>query len=268
MTRDGLGQTALITGASAGIGAAFAVALAVRGYDLLLTARRTDRLEALAVSLREAHGVAVDVQALDLAESDAPARLVEWVGGRRVDLLVNNAGYGVAGRYTDADWTTHARFLQVMVTAVCEVTHRVLPGMLARGYGRIIHVASLAGQVPAPAGHTLYAASKAFLIRAAEALHAEYASRGIHCTAVCPGFTYTEFHDVLGTRDRVSRLPRWVWQSAPDVVEEGYAAVMRGTPVHITGRVNRLMAWLARVVPPATARRMVAGAGSRFRRTH
>jgi len=268
MTRDGLGHTALITGASAGIGAAFAAALAARGYDLLLTARRADRLEALAVSLREAHGVAVDVHALDLAEPDAPVRLVEWVGVRRVDLLVNNAGYGVAGRYADADWMTHARFLQVMVTAVCEVTHRLLPGMLARGYGRIIHVASLAGHVPAPAGHTLYAASKAFLIRAAEALHAEYASRGIHCTAVCPGFTYTEFHDVLGTRDRVSRLPQWVWQSAPAVVEEGYSAVMRGTPVQITGRVNRLMAWLVRVVPPATARRMVAGTGSRFRRTH
>jgi short-subunit dehydrogenase len=114
----------------------------------------------------------------------------------------------------------------------------------------------------------LYAASKAFLVRAAEALHAEYASRGIHCTAVCPGFTYTEFHDVLGTRDRVNQLPRWVWQSAPEVVEEGYAAVMRGTPVHITGQVNRLIAWLARVVSPRTARRMVASTGSRFRRTH
>jgi short-subunit dehydrogenase len=267
MTRDGLGQTALVTGASAGIGAAFAVALAARGYGLLLTARRADRLEALAGALRQAHGVSVDVCPLDLAEPDAPARLVDWVGGRRVDVLVNNAGYGVPGRYGDADWPTHARFLQVMVTAVCEVTHRLLPDMLARGYGRIIHVASLAGHVPAPAGHTLYAASKAFLIRAAEALHAEYAPRGIHCTAVCPGFTYTEFHDVLGTRDRVNRLPRWVWQSAPEVVEEGYAAVMRGTPVHITGRGNRLMAWLTRVVSPATARRMVAATGDRFRRT-
>lgn len=268
MTRDGLGRTALITGASAGIGAAFASALAARGYSLLLTARRADRLEALAASLREAHGVTVDVYAVDLADPEAPARLEAWVGARDVDLLVNNAGYGVPGRYADSDWQTHARFLQVMVTSVCEVTHRILPGMLARGYGRIIHVASLAGHVPAPAGHTLYAASKAFLVRAAEALHAEYASRGIHCTAVCPGFTYTEFHDVLGTRDRVNQLPRWVWQSAPEVVEEGYAAVMRGTPVHITGQVNRLIAWLARVVSPRTARRMVASTGSRFRRTH
>ena len=268
MTRDGLGRTALITGASAGIGAAFASTLAARGYGLLLTARRADRLEALATALREAHGVTVDVHALDLADPEAPARLDAWVGARGVDLLVNNAGYGVPGRYADSDWQTHARFLQVMVTSVCEVTHRMLPGMLARGYGRIIHVASLAGHVPAPAGHTLYAASKAFLIRAAEALHAEYASRGIHCTAVCPGFTYTEFHDVLGTRDRVNQLPRWVWQSAPEVVEEGYAAVMRGTPVHITGPVNRLIAWLARVVSPRTARRMVASTGSRFRRTH
>ena len=268
MTRDGLGHTALITGASAGIGAAFAAALAARGYGLLLTARRLDRLEALAAELRAAHGVTVDVHVLDLAEVEAPARLLDWVGDRRVDLLVNNAGYGVPGRYADADWATHARFLQVMVTAVCEVTHRVLPGMVARGYGRIIHIASLAGHVPAPAGHTLYAASKAFLIRAAEALHAEYASRGIHCTAVCPGFTYTEFHDVLGTRGQVSRLPGWAWQSATEVVEEGYAAVMRGAPVHIPGRINRLLAWLARVVPPATARRLVAATGSRFRRTH
>jgi uncharacterized protein len=268
MTREGSGRTALVTGASAGIGAAFARVLAERGYRVILTARRVDRLEAIATELRDRHGVEADTIGADLADPASPARLVgelEW-RGLHVDLLVNNAGYGVPGRFEQPSWAQHEAFVRVMVTAVCELTYRLLPGMVERQWGRIINVASLAGHLPAPAGHTLYAASKSFLIRFSEALAAERAADGVYTTAVCPGFTYSEFHDVTGTRARVSQMPAFLWMDAASVAEQGYAAVMRGTPVYIPGGANRTIAWLARVFPAGLVRRLVGTSGRRFRK--
>jgi len=268
MTREGAGRTALVTGASAGIGAAFARVLAARGFQLILTARRVDRLEAMASELREQHGVKVDCIPADLSEPSAPAAMVAELDrrGLHVDVLVNNAGYGLPGRFDRPAWTEHEAFLRVMVTAVCELTYRLLPGMVERRWGRIINVASLAGHLPAPAGHTLYAASKAFLIRFSEALAAERAQHGVLTTAVCPGFTLSEFHDVTGTRAQVSRMPKPLWMDAATVAEQGYAAVMRGQPVFIPGAVNRTIARLARVFPAGLVRRLVGASGSRFRR--
>jgi short-subunit dehydrogenase len=268
MTREGTGRTALVTGASAGIGAAFARVLADRGYRVVLLARRADRLEALAGELRGLHGVDAETIVADLADRTAPRRVVEELGrrGRHIDVLVNNAGYGVPGRFEQPAWETHEAFLQVMVTAVCELTYRLVPGMIARRWGRIVNLASLAGHVPAPAGHTLYAASKAFLIRFSEALAAEHAADGVHTTAVCPGFTYSEFHDVTGTRARVRRMPQFLWMDAARVAEQGYAAVMRGEPVYINGRVNRSIALAARLLPGGVTRLLVGRSGRRFRR--
>lgn len=268
LSSEGSGRTALVTGASAGIGQAFAELLAARGYGLVLTARRRDRLEALAATLREQHGVPVEVIDADLADPAAPAAIAEAVRARglRVDVLVNNAGYGVPGSYTKVAWADHERFLQVMVTAVCDLTHLLLPGMVERGWGRVINVASLAGLVPAPAGHTLYGASKAFLIRFSEALAAEHASRGVHVTALCPGFTYSEFHDVTGTRRQMRGLPTVMWMEAGAVAAEGYEAVMRGRAVHVSGRLNRALAWLVRVLPQGLVRRVTSRTGSRYRK--
>lgn len=268
MTRDGVGRTALVTGASAGIGAAFARTLASRGYRLVLTARRRDRLEDLAADLRRHHAAEADIVVDDLSDPAAPGRIVEALRqrGLTIDVLVNNAGYGVPGRFEKVPWDTHAAFLQVMVTAVCELSYRLLPGMIERRWGRIINLGSLAGHVPAPAGHTLYAASKAFLIRFSEALHAEHAADGVFTTAVCPGFTYSEFHDLTGTRAKVSQMPKVLWMDAATVAEQGYAAVMRGDPVYINGRVNRSLALLARVFPARMVRRAVSRSGRRFRR--
>lgn len=257
-----------MTGASAGIGRAFAELLAARGYDLVVTARRRDRLEAVAATLRQQHGVNVHVIVADLADPAAPAALVAEIAlhGLHVDVLINNAGYGVSGRLTALAWETHQAFLQVMVAAVCELSYRVLPGMAERRWGRIVNVASLAGLLPAPAGHTLYAASKAFLIRFSEALGAEYAVDGVHVTALCPGFTLSEFHDVTGTRAQVKRLPKWMWMDSPAVVEEGYRAVMRGDAVWVSGRANRTIAWLARAAPSRVVRLVVARSGGRYRK--
>jgi short-subunit dehydrogenase len=269
MDREGTGRTALVTGASAGIGAAFAGVLAGRGYRLVITARRADRLAVVAEELRGTHGIDVVIVPEDLSDPAAPARLVAGLEDRglNIDVLVNNAGYGVPGRFDRAAWEIHAAFLQVMVTAVCELTYRLLPGMIERRWGRIINVASLAGHVPSAAGHTLYAASKAFLIRFSEAVSAERSDDGIFTTALCPGFTQSEFHDVTGTRARVSQMPRFLWMDAATVAEQGYAAVMRGDPVYINGRVNRAIALAGRLLPAGTMRHLMRRTGERYRRT-
>ncbi len=259
-------RTALITGASSGIGESFAEVFAAEGFDLVITARRDDRLRALADRLARQHGRQVHVVPADLARRDAAQVLHDAVASRGivVDALVNNAGYGVPGAYLASPWTRHDEFLQVMVTAVAELTYRFLPGMVERGYGRIINVASLAGLTPPPAGHTLYAASKAFLIKFSEALSHEVIARGVHVTAVCPGFTLSEFHDVTGTRDKMNRLPRWIWLDAPTVARQGFDAVSRGTPVYVNGGVNRTIATLVRVMPES----LVRGIGRRLGRAY
>ena len=244
-------RTVLVTGASAGIGEAFAEVFAAEGFDVVITARREERLRALAARLQQKYGVRVDVIVEDLEDPAAPARLCDRVAslGRPIDALVNNAGYGVPGVYTAMSWERHAEFLQIMVVAVSELTHRLLPPMIDRGYGRIVNVASLAGLVPAPAGHTLYAAAKAYLIKFSEALSKEVRGHGVHVTAVCPGFTHTEFHDVLGTRQMMNSLPEFMWMDADAVAREGFTAVMEGRPIHVTGSVNRTIATLVRFLP-------------------
>jgi short-subunit dehydrogenase len=267
--RDGPGKTALVTGASSGIGKAFAELLAEKGYTLVITARRRDRLDALAETLRQRHAIEVHTIAADLAEADASARIVAELQHRGIliDFLVNNAGYGVPGSYVNVPWPDHSRFMQVMVTAVLDLTYRLLPSMLARGWGRVINIASVAGMVPAPAGHTLYGASKAFLIRFSEALHSENGRNGVNVTAVCPGFTYSEFHDVTGTRDKMNKVPGMLWLTADDVAREGYEAVMRGDPVVVNGRIYRLLVWLNGALPRPLARWVSGTAGRRYRKT-
>lgn len=262
-------RTALITGASAGIGAAFAHVFARHGFDLVLTARRLDRLEALAEQIRAGQNVTVRVVREDLADPAAPGRLRDGLvnAGVTIDALVNNAGYGVAGRYLASPWERHAAFLQVMVTAVAELTHHFVGPMVERRYGRIINVASLAGLVPATPGHTLYAPAKALLIKFSQALALEVRDHDVHVTALCPGFTFTEFHDVLGTRDIVRQLPRWMWMDADAVALQGFDAVMAGRPVCVTGRVNRTIAFLTRHLPDGVLHRIVQRQGRKYRRT-
>ncbi len=267
-SREGHGRTALVTGASAGIGKAFAELLAEHGFTLVLTARRADRLEALAGALRATHGVAVHVLPADLADPAAPAALCAEIHTRalQIDVLVNNAGYGVPGAYVRTDWRRQADFIQVLVTAVAELTHRLLPAMVAGGYGRVLNIASLAALVPAAPGHTLYAASKAFLVKFSEALAGEVREHGVHVTAVCPGFTYTEFHDVTGTRAQMQSMPRFMWLDARQVVEESYAAVMAGRTMVVTGRLNRALALGARHLPAALTRAAVARHAGSYRK--
>lgn len=260
-------QRALVTGASAGIGAEFARQLAASGHALVLTARRADRLAALAEELKTAHDVQVDCIAADLADPHTPAALCDELArrGLKIDVLINNAGYGVPGSLISQPWQVHADFIQVLMTAPVELAWHLLPGMRERGYGRIVNVASLAGHVPAPAGHTLYAASKAYLIKFSQALAFENRGRGVNVCALCPGFTYSEFHDVTGSRALVSQMPKWLWMQADRVVREGLAAVERGDSVYIPGRINRTIKGLIKLLPDSVGLRMAAREGRKFR---
>ncbi|HEU4665602.1 MAG TPA: SDR family oxidoreductase [Dokdonella sp.] len=258
---------ALVTGASAGIGAEFARQLAATGRGLVLTARRAERLEALAAELRERRAIDVVCVPADLADPRAPALLFEECTrrGLAIDVLVNNAGYGVTGSFLSRPWRTHADFIQVLMTAPVELCHLFLPAMRERGRGRIVNVASLAGLVPAPAGHTLYAASKAYLIKFSQALSLENRTYGVHVLASCPGFTYSEFHDVTGTREQMKGMPGWLWLDADEVVRDALAAVERGDSIRVHGRVNRAIKMLVKLLPDRLGERLVAGGGKNFR---
>jgi short-subunit dehydrogenase len=262
-------RLALVTGASAGIGAAFARILAGHGYDIALTARRTDRLQALADEIRLRAGVETLTVAADLADPEGPGQILDHLTahGRTVDLLVNNAGYGLPGAYAETSWRDQAAFIQVMMTAPCELAHRTLPGMLERGFGRIVNVASLAGLIPGAAGHTLYGASKSFLIKFSQSLHLETRDRGVHVSALCPGFTFSEFHDANGTRAMVdASTPAWAWMGADEVAAAGYEAVEANRPVCVPGAPNKAVAAFAKLIPDEWGLALLAGQSQRFRK--
>ncbi|KSB89465.1 dehydrogenase [Caulobacter vibrioides] len=262
-------RLALITGASAGIGAAFARIYASHGYDVALTARRLDRLEALAAEIRLRFGVEAYAFPADLADPAGVDAVLAAIAaeGRDVDALVNNAGYGLPGTYDQTSWTDQSAFLQVMLTSVCALTHKVLPGMVERRFGRIVNVASLAGLVPGAAGHTLYAATKGFLVKFSQSLHLENLANGVHVSALCPGFTLSEFHDVNGTRAQVSQsLPAWMWLGADEVAAAGYEAAEANRPVCVTGAPNKAIAVLAKLIPDEWALALIANQGGKFRK--
>jgi len=262
-------RTVLITGASAGIGAALARVYAAKGWDLVLTARREAPLQSLARELTTDHGVTVVVQTADLADPGASARLVAGLErmGLTLDGLVNNAGFSRTTGFLSTDPADHAAMLQVMLTAPVELTRLLLPGMVERGFGRVLNVASLAGLMPATGGDTLYGPIKSFLIKASAGLHLETAGTGVHVTALCPGYTLTEFHDVNGSREQVSSAyPAWMWQDAAHVAEVGYAAVEADSVRVVPGWRNTLLAAIPKLLPDALALRIIGGHAKRLKR--
>lgn len=269
MRASGNDVWALITGASAGIGAEFAKQLAANGYNIILTARRADRLEKLARELEQQHGIQTKTITADLASPYACHDIAKAVEDEqlKLEVLINNAGYGVPGKLTSVDWQEHQDFLQVMVNAVVELSYRLLPNLRQRTQSAIINVASLAGLVPGSAGHTLYGASKAFLIRFSESLLLENEEHGVQVQALCPGFTYSEFHDVVGIRDQVSKMPDYMWMDADEVVSESlqHAAQLGSLAVVVPGKVNRLIARLMRWLPQKVAMSMVRKRSQDFR---
>ena len=260
-------KTALITGASSGIGKAFAEVFAQNGFNLVLTARRESRLQALGNSLEQRHNTRCLVIPLDLADPATPEALFKQAAdhGVIIDALVNNAGYGVPGSFTDHPWKTHADFMQVLMTAVAHLCYLFLPGMIERGYGRIINVSSLNGIVPGSPFQTLYSGAKSFVVQLSQTLSMEVKHSGVNVTAVCPGLTYSEFHDVTGTREQIGNIARYRWMDAETVAGEGYDAVMKGEPLCINGRFNKLAYLLAKWLPHKKALDMVARTSEKMR---
>jgi len=244
---------ALITGASAGLGAEFCRQLAAKGYQLVLVARRADKLQAVADEVKSKHGTNSLIITSDLHQLDACEAIVKRLEdeGINIEYLVNNAGYGLPGSFHVPSWKKHADFIQIMITAVCELTWRLLPGMRERGKGYIVNVASVAALVPPSPGHTLYGASKSFLIKFSEVLALENADSGVKVTALCPGFTYTEFHDVNDTRSLVNELPSYLWLDAKDVVSETLETLSAENvkPTVVPGRQYKTLVWINRYLP-------------------
>jgi short-subunit dehydrogenase len=264
-----MSRTALVTGASAGIGAALARAYAANGWDLILTARRAAPLQALADELAAAYGVTATVISEDLSDPAAPERLISSIAARglMVDGLINNAGFSRVTGFLDTDLSAHRAMIQVMLTAPVELSRLVLPGMVERGFGRVLNVASLAGQMPATGGDTLYGPIKSFLIKASQGLYLETLGTGVHVTVLNPGYTLTEFHDVNGSRDQVSRAyPAWMWMDAARVARIGYEACEANRASVTPGVMNNVMAGLARFLPDGLALRMVANHAKRLDR--
>ena len=247
-------STALVTGASSGIGGEFARELAARGHGVTLVARRRDRLERLAGELSERHSVRTEVIVADLAEPQERDRLAAEIErrGLTVETLVNNAGFGIYVPFADSDRQRELRQVRVLVEAVVDLDARYVPGMVDRGRGAIVNVASTAGFQPLP-GNGTYAASKAFVLYHSESLHEEVRSHGVSVTAVCPGPVETEFLEVskpLFGR----RVPRFLWADATRVAEESLRAVEAGRRTVVPGgRAIRTAFAPNRVTPSAIA---------------
>jgi short-subunit dehydrogenase len=243
--------TALVTGATAGIGAEFARQLAARGTDLVLVARDEARLAELADQLTQRHRVRCEVLPADLSDREQVAVVEERLRDRDrpVDLLVNNAGFGVNQLFADGDLDAEQRMLDVLVTAVMRLTHAALPGMLARGTGGVINVSSVAGFI---AGGT-YSAAKSWATVFSESVDRQVAGTGVHVMALCPGFTHTEFHQ-RGGMD-VDHLPDWMWLDAPALVAAALRDFSRGRTVSVPGAQYKALSAIARYAPRPLVRR-------------
>jgi hypothetical protein len=241
----------LITGASAGLGAEFARQCSKRGDEVVLVARRRDRLEALAAELGRARVIVAD-----LAAPGAPHKLIEAVEaqGLTVRTLVNNAGFGLTGRFAELSLARQREMIDLNVAALAELTHLVLPAMRERAKGGILNVASTAAFQPGP-GFAVYFASKAFVLSFTEALHQELKGSGVHVTALCPGPTRTEFGQVAGVTS--AAFDKFA-ADAPSVVAAGLRGLARNKAVVIPGLTNKLSAQSTRLIPRAIMRRIVA----------
>jgi len=263
---SGLRRRALVTGASSGIGRAFAQRLASDDRDLVVVARNGEALEALAAELRERRGVDVEVRVADLTARDDLRGIEACVAAEPgFDLLVNNAGFGTAGPFAESDPEEEEREILLNAVALTRLTRAALPGMIARGGGSIINVSSMAGLAPNPYFAT-YGATKAFVNSFTEAIHEELRGTGVRVQSLCPGFTRTDFQ--RRAKAEVDWIPDFAWMEADAVVDASLDALERGQLVCVPGTSNRLVAGVTGALPRGWVRRAVAASmGSRFQRS-
>jgi uncharacterized protein len=255
-------KTALITGASVGLGREFARLFAKDGHDVALVARRRDKLDELAAELAQAHGITATVWPADLTDPAAPRALHDQIAGAgiEVEFLVNNAGFGSNGAFVELDAKRELDMIQVNVTALVQLTRLLLPAMVGRKSGRVLNIGSTAGFVPGPFMATYYA-SKAFVISFTEALAFELKGTGVTATVCCPGATATEFATVAGN-DKSSLFKSGV-AGAEAVARHGYQAMLAGRVVAIPGARNKMLIQSLRVSP----RSVIRGVAARLNRS-
>ena len=257
---EGRGRTALVTGASSGIGRALAELLAAKGYDVLPVARRRERLEQLATEASGRWGVAVEPVEADLSEPDAPGRILAVLSeqDRGIDLLVNNAGNSRVGLYGTVPWELHAERLQLMLTSAMGLTHGVLPGMVERRWGRVINMSSIAGLFTGFPTDVTYGAIKGMLERFSEGIDSEYRELGVRCTVSVPGPTRTEIFEQPGSSANVaaSGLFSKLEMTPEFVARRTYEASIAGKPMVVPGKHNAALAVALQYGPRPVRRRL------------
>ena len=258
---------ALITGASSGIGEAFARKAASMTCDIGITARRQDRLETLANDITAEFGVEVDVFPHDLSVANSAETLIETVrsSGRAVDILVNNAGFSIAQGFLGVDMVRHRAFLELTVNTPVGLAHGVLPHMVEQGWGRIINVSSITAFSSGGKGHTLYPAGKSFLLKMAQSLSAEFHEKGINVTAVMPGFVATEFQQANGMAEKMDGGPTKNFTQTPEeIVAEAWRRNDAGVELVVPGLAPKAMACLMQALPEPLTRAMTRKASEKY----
>ncbi|MDC0029627.1 SDR family NAD(P)-dependent oxidoreductase [Pseudomonadota bacterium] len=258
----------LITGGTAGIGIGIARELAKRGHNIVLTARREERLKEISASIKEEFNVDCNYIVADLAEASAPETIYNFCSENNyiVEILVNNAGYSINKKFHETGEDEEEKFLRVLGIAIVALTKKFIPSMLEQKHGKIMMVSSLASFAPPSSGWgALYGPVKTFVNRFGDAININYRSRGITATNVCPGFTVTEFHTASGMQDAMDKVPAFMKKDSETVAIGAVQAMMKGRNVWIPGALNKLLAFLCNILPTSIVIKMSSSlAGGRY----
>jgi hypothetical protein len=241
---------ALVTGATSGIGRAFVDLLANDGFNVVLLSRNVDLLRNTSKEVEGCYQVQTEIIPCDLGDECAPRAIIAELEKKKIvlDVLVNNAGFGDLQPFSQADWLLNKRQVNVMLSAVTELSYYAAQKMKENRQGWIINVASLAAFTPNMPG-SMYNAIKSFVVNFSEALDLELKPHNVHCTALCPGMTKTNFPKAMGAEAFFAKIPEWRWMTSGQVAKEGIAAVLEGKSIHIPGKVNRLLAKMFQIMP-------------------
>jgi len=242
-------KTALITGATSGIGKAFAQEFARRGYELIITGRRENIIKNVALDIEREHNVPVKVIIAELSKDEGIQKVIREIQScKSLVALVNNAGFGLNSVFVKESLENHLAMVNVHVMAAIRFTHEALPGMISKGEGIIINVSSVGAWLPGPT-LSIYGGTKAFLVIFSESIHMELRRKGIKVQALCPGFTSTDFHKKIGIEEELHRTQATDWMKPEDVVSESMKSLERGKVICIPGFKKRLIAWLIQKMP-------------------
>ena len=244
-----MNKSVLITGASSGLGKDFASLYAEKGYDLVLTARRESNLRSIASDLTSKYNISVAIIPADLGEPQYPYKIFNFCeeSNIKIDILINNAGYGLTGEFDKISWEEHDTFINVLSTSAIALTRLFLPSMIDRKYGRVVNVSSVAAFAPYTNSGGMYIATKLMLLKFSEMIHNDYKSRNIYSCAVCPGFTHTEFHKDM--KEFKSSIPSFMWMDSRKVVEQAYEASMSGKEIIINGWIYKILVFFMKITP-------------------